>query len=178
MDERLFYTGICHVAVGSNLCPQENIQHALDLLRKHTPLIGISTFYRTAAIARPDQPDYLNGAVAVQVADRLRHFKYDVLRGIEERLGRVRGIDRYAARPIDLDIAVCGSLVIRDPGMEIPDPDIRCRPFLAAALLELDPEMILPDTQEPLSHIVERELPGPLNADSAFTAAIKERYLP
>jgi len=177
MDKRLDYTGVCHVAVGGNLFPEENIPHALDMLHTHAPLIRISTFYRTAPLARPDQPEYLNGAVSILFSGCVRRFKYEVLRKIEEHLGRVRGPDRYAPRPIDLDIAVCGPLVVREPGLEIPDPDIRSRPFLVAALLDLDPEMVLPDAQEAVCAIFSTELLNDLRPDRAFTNMLKERYM-
>jgi 7,8-dihydro-6-hydroxymethylpterin-pyrophosphokinase len=65
----------------------------------------------------------------------------------------VRKADKYAARTIDLDIAVYDDAVIDEPDLRIPDPDIRSRPFIAIPLLELAPKLILPDTGERLSSL-------------------------
>ena len=76
-----------------------------------------------------------------------RFFRDDgVLRPLEAELGRVRGPDRNAPRPIDLDIAFAGDLVVRDPalGLEIPDPEIIARAHLALPLADLAPEAVHP----------------------------------
>ena len=44
-----------------------------------------------------------------------------------------------------------GTEVIDEPDLRLPDPSIRLYPFVAVPLLELDPELILPDTQTLLS---------------------------
>ena len=136
----------CFIAVGGNLSPQDSIPAALHLLGKKCRLRQISTFYRTKAINRPEQPDYLNGVVHVEYSGDPRSLKFEVLRLIEDALGRVRTKDSYAARTIDLDILLFGSLVINEPGLVIPDPDICCRPFLAADLAELLPDCVLQGT--------------------------------
>ncbi len=69
-----------------------------------------------------------------------------MLRPIEAALGRVRGRDKCAARTIDLDVALYGDEVI-----DVPAPDMRERPFLAVPLLELAPDLRLPDTGERLA---------------------------
>lgn len=42
---------------------------------------------------------------------------------------------------------------INEPGLVIPDPDIRKRSFIAIPLLELNPSLILPDTGEAISSL-------------------------
>jgi 7,8-dihydro-6-hydroxymethylpterin-pyrophosphokinase len=80
-------------------------------------------------------------------------LKRGVLRLIESELGRVRSRESYAPRTIDLDLLLYGNLVIHDRELCIPDPDIRVRPFLAVPLLELKPDLVLPDTDEPLASV-------------------------
>ena len=78
-----------------------------------------------------------------------------MLRRIESELGRVRSADRYAPRTIDLDLLLYGDLVIDEPGLRIPDPDIRIRPFIAVPLLELEPGLVMPDTGEAIAGLID-----------------------
>jgi len=170
------YDGPCYISVGANLNPERNIIRALARLDSIHRLTGVSVFYRTKAIDRPEQPDYLNGVVSIHYSGVLRSLKFNVLRRIEELLGRERSKDAFAARPIDLDIILCGDLFLREPGLIIPDPDIRERPFLVGALLDLDPEITLPDNRGPLKGMAASPEIRELQVARSFSATIKERF--
>jgi len=139
------------VAVGSNINPGENIPRALTMLNARLPIIGVSNFYKTAAVGVAGQPDFFNGVVKIKTVLRPRGIKFDILRKIEEELGRVRTADKFAARTIDLDLILCGNLVVDEPWLALPDQSIRSYSFVAVPLLELAPDLILPDTGAPLS---------------------------
>ena len=132
------------IGVGANIAPELNVNAALERLDAAVGVDGVSPFYRSAAIGRPEQPDYLNGVVRVHTALSARSLKFNVLRGIEAALGRRRESDPYAARPIDLDVLLYGEEVIDEAGLVIPDPDLCTRPFLAAGVLAFEPGLRLP----------------------------------
>lgn len=141
------------ISVGSNIEPEKNIVLALDRLRQYVNVIAVSTFYQTKAIDRPNQADFINGVFHIQTDLCPRKLKFDILRKIESELGRIRSEDKYADRTIDLDIVIYGDIVIKEPDLDIPDKDIRKRPFIAFPLLELSPSLVLPDTNEMLSSL-------------------------
>ena len=165
------------VAVGSNIAPERNVPAALDMLAHQARLTGISTFYRTAPLGRPEQPPFLNGAVRIETRHPARALKFDVLRAIERRLGRVRTEDAFAPRPIDLDIALYGHAVIDEPDLRVPDPDIRARPFLALPLLELEPDLVLPDTGQALASLIQPEWASTMRPDAALTECLRSKLL-
>jgi len=134
------------ISAGSNVDPLRNIPEALRRLGEVVKVVAASRFYRTPAVGPAGQPDFVNGMVKVHTGMPPRQLKFEVLRRIEWELGRRRTADRYAPRPIDLDIAVYGDLVINEADLKIPDPDIMTRGFLAITLRELAPEMIIPGT--------------------------------
>ncbi|MDD5628879.1 MAG: 2-amino-4-hydroxy-6-hydroxymethyldihydropteridine diphosphokinase [Elusimicrobia bacterium] len=138
-----------YISLGSNLSPEANIPKALELLAKKVRLHGLSTFYRTEPVGPAGQPLFVNGVAAVRTELAPRALKFQVLRGIEAELGRRRGPDRYAPRPIDLDILIYGDLAVDEPDLVLPDPDLRTRPFLAAALRELAPGLAPPPAGSP-----------------------------
>ena len=170
---------VAYVAVGSNVEPHGNILAATAWLRGRVDVCGVSTFYRTAAIG-PDgsaddgQPEFVNGVLALRAAaGGARELKFDVLRPIEHRLGRRRTADRYAPRPIDLDVVLFGSEVIDEPDLRVPAADVE-RPFVAIGLLELAPDLLLPHTRQPLSCLWGGPAPAWMVPEPALTTALKE----
>ena len=139
-----------YVGVGSNLDPERNIPAALTRLAQLVKVTGVSTFYRTAALGPPGQPDFLNGVVSVETVLSARELKRSVLVKVEKELHRERAADRYAPRVIDLDLVLYGDLVCDEEGLVLPDSHILERPFLAFPLLELEPELVIPGTRTSL----------------------------
>ena len=132
------------IAIGSNIDPEENIPRALDRLKRAMRVAGISTFYRTPALGDGEQPPFYNGVIAAEMNLPPRTVKFEVLRNIEEQLGRRRCEDRYAPRTIDLDLILYDDLIVQEADMILPDPEIARRAFLAVPLCELAPELVLP----------------------------------
>lgn len=175
MDNNLLENAsqVVFIGVGSNIEPERHIIEALRALQQKIKLTGVSTFYRTAPVGAADQPWYLNGVVAARTAYTPRALKYDILRPIEETLGRTRTGDKNAARTIDLDVLLFGGLCINEPGLTIPDPDLHERPFLLAGIHELQPECRIPDSGEFVRDLV-YDARSTLAAETAFTARLKE----
>ena len=136
------------IGIGSNIDPEQSIPKALDLLGQAARILAISTFYRTEPLDRPDQPDFYNGAVLIEIdlpPEDLRTRLHD----IEAKLGRQRQQDTYAPRAIDLDILIYDE--------SVPEPDeITTRPFVAIPLAELAPERQLQQTGPTLTQIAAR----------------------
>jgi 2-amino-4-hydroxy-6-hydroxymethyldihydropteridine diphosphokinase len=144
-----------YVGIGSNIAPEENIPRAVRLLARRVRLIGTSTFYRSEAVP-PGGPEFVDGAVAIETGMGPYVLKYGVLREVEARLGRVRSEDKNAPRTIDCDLLLHGEEVVCQPDMVLPAPDIREYAFIAIPLLEVAPELVLPDTGTPLADVVAR----------------------
>ena len=132
-----------YVGVGSNIRPAENVRAALRRLGERARLVAMSTVWTTAPRGRPEQDWYYNCVAAIETGLPPLELKRDVLRVIEAELGRVRVADKYAARPIDLDLLVYGDAALQTPELVLPDPHISDRPFLALGLHELAPSLAL-----------------------------------
>jgi 2-amino-4-hydroxy-6-hydroxymethyldihydropteridine diphosphokinase len=142
------------VGVGSNLSPEANIPAAQRRLAERVRVTGVSTFYRTPPVGAPGTPPFVNGVWRIETELGPRALKGEVLRTIEAELGRRRTEDRYAPRPIDLDVLVHGDAVLDEEGLRVPDPDVRRRPFVAFPLWELAPDLVLPDDGRRLAEVV------------------------
>jgi 2-amino-4-hydroxy-6-hydroxymethyldihydropteridine diphosphokinase len=161
-----------YLAVGSNVQLERNILRALRLLKRRVRIVGVSTFHRTPAIGRPEQASFCNGVWAVETDIPPRTMKFAVLRGIEDRLGRVRSADACANRTIDLDLLLYDDEVIDEPDLKLPHPDL-ARPFVALPLLELEAGVLLPGTHQPLSCIQLRPEGTCMTPLPEFTAKLR-----
>jgi dihydroneopterin aldolase/2-amino-4-hydroxy-6-hydroxymethyldihydropteridine diphosphokinase len=144
------------LSMGSNIEPEKNILEAVKLLAEHVRILGASTVYLTEPLRRRAQPKYYNCVLKIETEMAPRKLKLDVLRDIEEQLGRKRTEDKYAPRTIDIDIIVYGGLRLSTRDLVIPDPEIRKREFLAIPLCEIEPELILPTTGRTIKEIASR----------------------
>lgn len=166
------------VSIGSNIDPEGNIESAIELLRKRVDVKALSEFYWTKALGPDGRPDFLNGACAIETDLSARTLKFDVLRTIERRLGRMRTADRFAPRTIDLDLALYGDEIYCEDELVVPDPDIRKRAFLAVPLSELAFDRVVPGYQITLGRIAERLGRQGLAPAPEFSARLKARLSP
>ncbi len=149
------------VSVGSNIDSEANVTRALRLLRDQVGILRVSPFYRTPALDRPGDPAFVNGVVELEDALVPLDLK-KLLQRTERALGRERAADRYAPRTVDLDLLLYGDLVSSSEGLTLPHPDIRERPFVAVPLLELAPDLVLPDSGTALRSVVKSLRPYPM----------------
>ena len=89
--------------LGSNIAPENNLPRAIILLQRYVEVTGASLVWETPAVGSPG-PSFLNAAVLVRTNLKPEQLKNQVLSLIEENLGRRRTGDKYASRPIDIDI--------------------------------------------------------------------------
>ena len=165
------------VSVGSNIDPAANTEQALRLLGRETRIMNISTVYQTEAEGRPEQPRYYNCVAEIDTTLPPRDLKLYVLRKIEEKLGRKRNGDKFAARTIDLDLILYDELVLTTVDLTLPDPDITRRPFLAVPLEELAPELMMPGTGVPVGEIAASLLRDAMQPLDGYTKHLRKEIL-
>jgi 2-amino-4-hydroxy-6-hydroxymethyldihydropteridine diphosphokinase len=178
MDDALNTPAVdAFIGIGSNIAPRENVTGALLALKACMPVIAISSFYRSPAVGPQSQPDFLNGVIRVKAACSPRDLKFGVLRECERLLGRVRSADKYAPRTIDLDLLLYGSMVLNEPDLLLPDPNIRIYPFVAVPLLELAPDLVLPGADTPLADEPAAMVRTHLRLEPEFTDELRRLIL-
>ncbi|MBF0481926.1 MAG: 2-amino-4-hydroxy-6-hydroxymethyldihydropteridine diphosphokinase [Desulfovibrionaceae bacterium] len=110
-------------------------------------IVAASALYRTEPQDEPDQPWFVNQAIAVSYDETWTAPRFlATLLDIEAGLGRVRGgAGRFGPRPIDLDLLLFGGQVWNTPELAVPHPRMRARAFVLVPLAELAPELVFPD---------------------------------
>ena len=147
-----------YVGLGSNLGEREaTLWKALEGLgaTEGIEVVAVSSFRETDPVGVVDQPRFVNAAVALETSLRPRELLERLL-DVERALGRDRAVEeRWGPRTLDLDLLLYGGESIDEPGLEVPHPRLAERAFVLEPLLELDPDLRLPDGR-PL-----RDLYGP-----------------
>ena len=130
------------IALGANIGnPQENLDLAIALLREATDVKKVSTYYATAPVGGPEQPDYLN-AVCIIESDLPAMDLLSLLHGIEKSLGRERVV-HWGPRTIDLDLIQYGGLLSKADELMLPHPRAYERRFVLEPWFEIEPDAIL-----------------------------------
>lgn len=136
-----------YIGLGSNLeKPIEHIHNALSALAKlpETQLIKKSSLYISDSLLE-GQPRYINAVACIETTLQPL-ILLDQLQAIENVHGRERK-ERWGARTLDLDIILYDDQVINCPRLTIPHSQIAVRSFVLMPLLEIAPNICLPDGQ-------------------------------
>lgn len=170
MTERIF------IGLGSNINPEANIPEALRRLADRCSILVLSTFYRSPAEGNPGDPSFINGAAEIETALGPEAVKWDLLRPVEEALGRVRSGDKNAPRAIDLDLLLYGARVVATPRLTLPDPGIARYPFVAVPLMELAPDLLFPGSPTTLKEVAGRLDASGLEPLPGFTGSWEQTF--
>jgi 2-amino-4-hydroxy-6-hydroxymethyldihydropteridine diphosphokinase len=137
-----------YVGLGSNLGEREaTLWKALEGLgaTEGIEVLAVSSFRETDPVGVVDQPRFVNAAAALETSLSPRELLERLL-DVERSLGRDRAVEeRWGPRPLDLDLLLYGGESIDEPGLEVPHPRLTERAFVLEPLLELDPDLRLPD---------------------------------
>ena len=136
-----------HLGLGSNVGDREgHLRAALDLLATHGVTVdAVSSVYETEPVGEIlDQPDFLNAAARVRT-ELEPEALLDVCKAIEVEQGRMLAGPRHGPRPLDVDLLLLGEVELRSERLTLPHPELTSRRFVLVPLLELDPDLALPD---------------------------------
>ncbi|KZN51996.1 2-amino-4-hydroxy-6-hydroxymethyldihydropteridine diphosphokinase [Pseudoalteromonas luteoviolacea] len=140
---------IVYIGLGANLVdPQAQLIKAVNALNTHPAFneLVVSSFYGSKPMGPQDQPDYVN-AVARFETLLAPEAVLDQLQDIELRQGRVRKDERWGPRTLDLDILLFNDETISTKRLTVPHYGLCDREFVVFPLLELTPQLVLPNGQ-------------------------------
>jgi 2-amino-4-hydroxy-6-hydroxymethyldihydropteridine diphosphokinase len=150
-----------YLGLGSNLGDrEEHLRAAVTALGEHgVEVEAVSSLYETEPVGEIlDQPDFLNAVARVRTELEPEPL-LEVCKAIEVEAGRMFGGPRHGPRPIDVDLLLLGEVELDTERLRLPHRDLLERRFVLVPLLELDPELTLPDGTR-LADALERLAPG------------------
>ena len=106
-------------------------------------LLARSSDYRTAPWGVEDQPPFVNLCVAVETSLTPRALLARA-QAVERALGRERSKERrWGPRAVDLDLIAYDDLVLQEPDLTLPHPQLFGRAFVLAPLAEIVPDRLI-----------------------------------
>ena len=94
---------LAYLNLGSNIEPEVNLPRAVELLSKAGEILKASQVWESEPVGTRGA-NYLNACLLFRSVHSLVQLKEQVVLPIEAQLGRIRTEDKYAPRPMDIDI--------------------------------------------------------------------------
>jgi len=136
-----------YLGLGSNVGdPAAHLRAAVELLEAEgIEIDAVSSTYVTEPVGEIlDQPDFLNAAVRIRTGLEPEEL-LDACKRVEAERGRSFEAPRHSPRPLDVDLLLLGDLELSTDRLTLPHPEVTTRRFVLVPLLELDPQLTLPD---------------------------------
>jgi len=136
-----------YLGLGSNVGDSAgHLRAAIELLgERGVEVEAVSSLYVTEPVGEIlDQPDFLNAAVRIRTELDPEQL-LDACKAVEAERGRAFDLPRHSPRPLDVDLLLLGEIELSTERLTLPHREVATRRFVLAPLLELDPEMTLPD---------------------------------
>jgi 2-amino-4-hydroxy-6-hydroxymethyldihydropteridine diphosphokinase len=136
-----------YLGLGSNVGDRiAHLRAAVEALPEHGAEVdAVSSVYETEPVGEIlDQPDFLNAAVRIETGLEPEAL-LDACKAIEVEQGRMFGGPRHGPRALDVDLLLLGDVELETERLTLPHREVTSRRFVLVPLLELDPELRLPD---------------------------------
>ncbi len=136
-----------YLGLGSNVGERRaHLEAAVSALPAHgVNVVASSSVYETEPVGLVlDQREFYNACLRVDT----QHGPDELLaacKAVEHELGRAPGGVRHGPRPIDVDVLLLDALEYVSDRLTLPHPEVTSRRFVLVPLLELDPDLALPD---------------------------------
>jgi 2-amino-4-hydroxy-6-hydroxymethyldihydropteridine diphosphokinase len=149
------YMNKVFLLIGGNMGDRlQNLHQAIALLSATCgQVIQQSVVYETAAWGKTDQPAFLNQALLLTTA-LTPHELITTILSVEEKMGRLR-MEKNGPRVIDIDIIFYNELVMHEPHLTIPHPQLQNRRFVLVPLYEIAPQFVHPVFHKTIAQLLE-----------------------
>jgi 2-amino-4-hydroxy-6-hydroxymethyldihydropteridine diphosphokinase len=149
VDRKIF------IGIGSNIGNSpENCLTSIKNISKdgRVTCISSSSLYLTSPVSEVKQGDFINCAISLKWKDNPFEL-LSLLQRIEASMGRTTEI-KNGPRIIDLDILLFSDLILSNPSLIIPHPELHKRKFAIIPCLEIEPEIVHPLYKKPLKNFL------------------------
>ncbi len=150
-----------YLGLGSNVGDSAgHLRAAIELLGdRGVEVEAVSSAYVTEPVGEIlDQPDFLNAAIRIRTELEPEEL-LDLCKAVEAECGRTFETPRHSPRPLDVDLLLLGDIELETERLTLPHREVTTRRFVLAPMLELDPELTLPDGT-PLANALAALPPG------------------
>jgi 2-amino-4-hydroxy-6-hydroxymethyldihydropteridine diphosphokinase len=142
------------VGIGSNIDRERSVRAGVAELQQRYGEVQLSSVYESDAVGF-DGDAFYNLVAAFDTDDSVEQV-VAALADIEDRHGRVRHGERFAARTLDLDLLLYGDEIIKAESFHVPRDEIPRYAFVLWPLAEMVPRMRHPESGESYEQMWEK----------------------
>ena len=142
------------ISLGSNIEPQLNLERATNEIAKFATLEKTSKIYKSKSVGFEGN-DFLNQVILCDVKFELEET-YFKLKKIETEMGRVKNVNKFSDRLIDLDLLTFND-EISEGKITLPHNDILKYSFVLVPFAEIYPEFIHPVNQKSIETLLKEK---------------------
>jgi len=145
-----------YLSLGSNLGNRmAHLRGAIQFIEnsKDVKIEKVSSVYETEPVGGVPQENFYNMVIEIETT-LLPQELLNLVQSAETELKRQREV-RWGPRTIDIDILLYGDMVVDEDNLKIPHPEMSDRAFVLVPLLEIAPDLRLPNGDK-ASHYLER----------------------
>jgi len=146
-----------YISIGSNIGNKlKNCQNGIRALIKPglSCLKNQSPFYSTEPVDYENQDWFINAVIKIQSVSDPFQLLCEI-KSIQHNAGRISDLVRYGPRVLDLDILLCGDLVINSSGLVIPHPRMHKRRFVLKPMCDIDPTVVHPVLKKDMQYLLD-----------------------
>lgn len=146
-----------YILIGGNLGNREKVfSEAKELIKQEIgEIIKTSSIYETQPWGFNSDQSFLNQVIVVEtLKSAIKTLK--LLLDIEKRMGRIRTLDNYESRPLDLDILFYNNSIIDNQQLQVPHPRLHRRMFTLIPLNEIASIKVHPQLKETINTLVDK----------------------
>ena len=140
-----------YLGMGSNVDAVNHIRAGLAELRQQFGEIVLSPVYLSKAVGF-DGDDFLNLAASIQTGLQPLELK-QWLNRLEDRYGRLRNVEKFSDRTLDIDILMYDDLYIRLPELSLPRGELLHFAHVLKPMADLAPGLLHPVAQKTLAEL-------------------------
>ena len=142
------------ISLGSNIEPQLNLEKATNEIAKFATLEKTSKIYKSKSVGFEGN-DFLNQVILCEGKVELEET-YFKLKKIEKEMGRVKNVNKFSDRLIDLDLLTFND-EISEGKITLPHNDILKYSFVLVPFAEIYPEFIHPVNQKSIETLLKEK---------------------
>ena len=142
-------TNVAYIGIGSNLGDKmKNCMEAIQAIHRHPDcrVMRVSSFYETEPLTRNGKSVggwYVNGVIKIRTRLNVVNLLQMIL-DLEIQMGRIRPSEKWAPRPIDLDLLFFNDEIIKMRPLKIPHPELHKRRFVLEPFPHIQPPFFHP----------------------------------
>jgi len=131
-----------YLSIGSNIDPVSHFRQCAITLESAFTDVTWSPVYQSAAVGM-EGDDFLN-AVTRAHTEKSVDWVDATIKQIEDNQGRVRGVNKFTSRTLDLDLLLYDDLVLNKNSLTLPRDEIISALHVLQPLVDLAPTLCHP----------------------------------